>query len=85
MLWPQTGATHYHVQLGVTGKGRAIKGFIVCYIVWLGSLKWMGLGTSARWFPCCGQDGYRAQVPNNTPYILQSSKTTRKIKRYHVL
>ena len=28
--WPQTGATHYHAQLGLPDKGRAIKGLVVC-------------------------------------------------------
>ncbi len=31
MPWPQTGAAHYHAQLGLPEKGRAIKGFVVCY------------------------------------------------------
>ena len=26
----QTGATHYHTQLGLPDKGRAIKGLVVC-------------------------------------------------------
>ena len=30
MPWPQTGATHYHPQLGNPDKGRAIKGLVVC-------------------------------------------------------
>ena len=30
MPWPQTGATHYHVQLGLPDKGRAIKELVVC-------------------------------------------------------
>ncbi len=30
MPWPQTGATHYHAQLGLPVKGRAIKGLVVC-------------------------------------------------------
>ena len=30
MPWPQTGATHYHAQLGLADKGRAIKGLVVC-------------------------------------------------------
>ena len=29
MPWPQTGATHYHAQLGLPDKGRAIKGLDV--------------------------------------------------------
>ena len=28
--WLQTGATHYHAQLGLQDKGRAIKGLVVC-------------------------------------------------------
>ena len=32
MPWPQTGATHYHAQLGLPDKGRAIKGLVVCNI-----------------------------------------------------
>ncbi len=31
MPWLQTGATHYHAQLGLQYKGRAIKGLVVCY------------------------------------------------------
>ena len=34
MPWPQTGATHYHAQLGLPDKGRAI---IVLVLQWLGS------------------------------------------------
>ncbi len=30
MPWPQTGATHYHAQLELPDKGRAIKGLVVC-------------------------------------------------------
>ena len=30
MHWPETGATHYNVQLGLPDKGRAMKGFVVC-------------------------------------------------------
>ena len=30
MPWPKTGATQYHVQLGLPDKGRAIKGLVVC-------------------------------------------------------
>ncbi len=32
----QTGATHWHVQLGLTDKVRAINGLVVCCVVWLG-------------------------------------------------
>ena len=38
MPWPQTGATHYHAQLGLQNKGRAIQGMKVGYTVWLGSI-----------------------------------------------
>ncbi len=30
MPWPQTGATPYHAQLGLSDKDRAIKGLVVC-------------------------------------------------------
>ena len=30
MPWRKTGATHYHAQLGLLDKGRAIKGLVVC-------------------------------------------------------
>ena len=29
MTWPKTGATHYHAQLGIPDKGRAIKELVV--------------------------------------------------------
>ena len=61
MSWPQTGTTHYHAKLGLPDKDRAINGLVVYYIVRLESLKGIGLGTSVQ-VPCCGQDGYRAQV-----------------------
>ncbi len=35
MPWSQRGATHYHAQLGLPDKGYAIKGLVVCYVVWL--------------------------------------------------
>ena len=38
MPWPQTGATHYLAQLELPDKGRAIKGLVVCFVVWLGSM-----------------------------------------------
>ncbi len=39
MHWPKTGATHYHAQLGLLGKFHAVKWLVVCFLVWLGSLK----------------------------------------------
>ncbi len=30
MPWPKTGATHYHAQLGLVDKCRAIKVCLVC-------------------------------------------------------
>ena len=48
MPWPQTGATHYHAQLGLPDKRRAIKGSVVCYVAWLGSMKGVVLWTCAR-------------------------------------
>ncbi len=47
MPWLQTGVTHYHAQLGILDKGRAIKRLFVCYVVWLGSMVYeMRLWTS---------------------------------------
>ena len=44
-----TGATHYHAQLELPDDGHAIKGLIVCYIVWLRLMTYsMGLWSSAR-------------------------------------
>ncbi len=34
----QTGATYYNSQLGLLDKGNAIKGLVVRYAVWLGSI-----------------------------------------------
>ena len=48
MHWPQTGVTHYHAQLVVLDKDLVIRGLVVCYVVWLGSMKGMGLRTCAR-------------------------------------
>ncbi len=31
MPWPQTDATHYHAQLRLPDKGRAIKELVFCY------------------------------------------------------
>ena len=39
MPWPQTGATQNHAQLGLPDKDRAIKGLVVCDVVWLGSIR----------------------------------------------
>ena len=49
-----------HALLGLSDKGRAIKGLIVCYVAWLGSMIY-GMGL----VPCYGQDGYQAQVPQH--------------------
>ena len=60
---------HYKAHQGLQDKGRAIKGFVVCYVLWLGSMiYWMGLWTCARCVglvPFCGQDVFRAQVPQH--------------------
>ncbi len=57
MHWPKASVTQYDSQLRLTDKGHAIKWLIVCYIVLLGFIIYlMGL------VPCCGQDGYQAQV-----------------------
>ena len=67
--WPRIGATHYHAPLGLAVKGSAIKMLVVYYIVWLRSTKVMGLRTTATstvLVHCCGQDGYRAYVPQHS-------------------
>ncbi len=59
MPWPQTtGATHHHTQLGLVDKGSAIKGLVVCDVVWLESMNWMCLRTCAvliKWCLCVSQ------------------------------
>ncbi len=35
MPWQQTGATHYHAQLGLPDKGRTIKELVFLHVVWL--------------------------------------------------
>ena len=64
MPLPQTGATHYPAQIGLTENGRAIK-MVGCLL--FGAVK-NNKSNSARCIgmvPCCGQthDGYRAHVP----------------------
>ncbi len=36
-----TGATHCYSQLRLSDKGRATKGLVVCYEVWLGLMGWV--------------------------------------------
>ncbi len=44
ITWPQRGAIHYHALLGLSDKGRAIKGLFFCYVILLGSMIYeMGL------------------------------------------
>ena len=65
MPWPKTGTTHYHAKLGHPDKGCAIKALVVCYVVWLGSMKSMGFRTSARCLglvPCCSQVPQRNSI-----------------------
>ncbi len=69
MLWPLTGATHLHAQLGPSDKGCTIKGLVVCYVMWLdGSLDKRKVGGLV---PECGQDGYQAQVSQLPIHISQ--------------
>ncbi len=42
--WPQAGATHYHIQLGLPDKGHANKGLVVCFVVLLGFIREWVLG-----------------------------------------
>ncbi len=65
---PQTGATHYYAHLGLSDKGRASKGLVVCYVVWIGSMIYGMIGLWDKYkvrglVPC--KDGYRAQVPQH--------------------
>ena len=39
MSLPQTDTTYHHAQLGLPDKGCPIKGLVVSYVVWLGSMK----------------------------------------------
>ncbi len=58
MSWPRTVATHYHAQLGLPDKGRAIKGLVFCFGVWLGSMVGISFSTCTRFLglvPDCGQ------------------------------
>ncbi len=64
MPWPQAGSTHYHVCTVRTGFKGLLSATVCCSLdkfddLWDGSmdqLKVRGV------FPCCGQDGYQAQV-----------------------
>ena len=58
MYWFKIGATHYYAQLGLSDKVRVIKGLVVCYVVWSGFMKGMGLRCTSL-VPCCGKEGYR--------------------------
>ncbi len=49
MPWPKTGATIYQAQLGLPDNGRAIKGLVVCYVVWLGSIEWVCEPAQGAW------------------------------------
>ena len=68
MPWPKTGTTQYHAQLGLPDNQRV--GCLLCcmakiYDLWDGTLdkrRVRGL------VPCCVQDGYRAQVPQQPIY-----------------
>ncbi len=64
MPWLKTGThTHYNAKLRLPDKGRAIKGLVVCYVVWLGSIKWVfGAAQGVSLVSCCGKDDYQAPV-----------------------
>ena len=65
MPFPKTGATHYLAQLEISDKVHAIKGLVVCYVVWLGSMKGIGLRNCTKCVglvPCCGQDGCQVRL-----------------------
>ena len=71
MPWPKTGTTLYNALLELRDKGRAIKRFVVCYVVWLGPMIYgMGVWSNARCvgvFPCCGQSGWLLSSSTATP------------------
>ncbi len=52
-----------HAQLGLPDKDRAIKGFVICYVVLLWSMGLVCGQAQGTWSVPFGQDGYRAQVP----------------------
>ena len=65
-LAPKTGATHYHGQLRLKDKGRAIKGLVVCWSMARINDLWDGFKDKRKMrslVPYCGQDGNPAQVP----------------------
>ena len=89
MPWPQTGATHYHAQLGLPDKGRAIKGLVVCNVVWIGSMiygrrKVRGSGPLllSGWLwaqvPQHSIDAYRIQM--HITYIIRDATLQKKSK-----
>ncbi len=73
MSWPKTGHTYYDVKLGIQDKGCVIKWLVVCFIVWLGFFKGMGLRTCARCVglvpACCGQIMAIEFKFRNTPHV----------------
>ncbi len=67
MSWPQTGAPHYHLRLGLPDKGSKIEDLVVCYVVWLGSMRrgWV-LGQVHRSGPLLWS-GWRSSSSTATP------------------
>ncbi len=66
MPWPQTGATHYHAQIGPSDKGQmSCNQGLVVSIARINDLwdEYMDKRKVRGLLPCFGQDGYRAQVP----------------------
>ncbi len=49
MPWSLTGAFHYHAQLGLPDKSRTIQRFVVCYVVWRGSMGWVFGKAQGAW------------------------------------
>ncbi len=67
---PQPQLITIHSGLGLPDKGRAIKGFVVCLLrIVVRIFKGLVVVSLAQgtWglIPCCGQDGYLAQVPQH--------------------
>ncbi len=68
MPLPQKGIKSLQSTVMTSRKCFSIKELVVYYVVFLGSMKGMGLRICARFaglVPRCGQDWYRAQVPQH--------------------
>ncbi len=67
--WPQKGKTHYQAQLGLPDKGCAIKGLVVCYVVWLWSMGWVLGQVQGAWSSLLLESGWLSSSCTATHYI----------------